>query len=151
MNPIILTKASKHTLIGSISAYLSFAGRNNPNVKLFFIYAVCGIIAVFAIAMLWEARDYLTAKSDDESQLSTLIGGLTNSKPEKRQYYLPAHTRLEIVITFVVIVVCALVGNIWTWIIRATTSLLVMMLTTLSLTIGESVSMNKQPNIPAYG
>lgn len=112
MNPVYLTKISKHTLIGSISAYLSFAGKNNPSVKLFFIYTVAGIIAVFLIAALWEARDYLTAKEPDEENLSTLIGGLTNSKPEKRQYYLPANVRLEIVIAFVVIIVCSLVGSI---------------------------------------
>ncbi len=112
MNLLILTKIAKHTLIGSISAYLSFAGKNNPSVKLFFIYSVAGIIAVFIIAMLWEAREYLTSSQPSESELSTLIGGLTNSKPEKRQYYLPAKTRLEIVIAFVVIIVCALVGSI---------------------------------------
>jgi hypothetical protein len=112
MNPVILTKISKHTLIGSISAYLSFAGKNNPSVKLFFVYTVAGIIAVFIIAMLWEARDYLASSEPTENDLSTLIGGLTNSKPEKRQYYLPAKVRLEIVIAFVVIIVCALVGAI---------------------------------------
>jgi hypothetical protein len=112
MNPVILTKISKHTLIGSVSAYLSFAGKNNPSIKVFFIYTVAGIIAVFLIAALWEARDYLAAKDGNEESLSTLIGGLTNSQPEKRQYYLPASVRLEIVISFVVIIVCALVGSI---------------------------------------
>jgi hypothetical protein len=112
MNPQYLTKIAKHTLIGSISAYLSFAGKNNPSVRLFFIYSVAGVIAVFFVASLWEARDYLTAKDPNEEQLSTLIGGLTNTKPEKRQYYLPAKVRLEIVIAFVVIIVCALVGSI---------------------------------------
>ncbi len=112
MNTIILTKIAKHTLIGSLSAYLSFAGKNNPSVKLFFVYTVGGIIAVFAIAALWEARDYLTAQDPTEADLSTLVGGLTNSKPETRKYMLPAKVRLELVIAFVVIVVCALVGAI---------------------------------------
>ncbi len=62
--------------------------------------------------MLWEARDYLTSSEPSEEQLSTIIGGLTNSQPEKRQYYLPAKVRLEIVIALVVIVVCGLVGAI---------------------------------------
>jgi hypothetical protein len=112
MNPQYLTKIAKHTLIGSISAYLSFAGKNNPSVRLFFIYSVAGVIAVFFVASLWEARDYLTARDPNEEQLSTLIGGLTNSKPEKRQYYLPAKVRLEIVIALTVIVVCGLIGAI---------------------------------------
>lgn len=112
MNPIYLTKISKHTLIGSVSAYLSFAGKNNPSVKLFFIYVVAGIIVIFLIAALWEARDYLVAKEADEENLSTLIGGLTNSRPEKRQYYLPASVRLEIVIALVVVIVSALIGAI---------------------------------------
>ncbi len=112
MNPIVLTKISKHTLIGSISAYLSFAGKHNPSVRLFFLYTVGGIIAVFIIAMLWEARDYLIAKDSNEEQLSTIISGLTNSKPEKRQYYLPAKVRLEIVVALTVIVVCGLIGAI---------------------------------------
>jgi hypothetical protein len=112
MNPQYLTKIAKHTLIGSTSAYLSFAGKNNPSVRLFFIYSIAGVITVFVVAMLWEARDYLTAQQPSEDQLSTLIGGLTNSKPETRKYYLPAKVRLEIVIAFVVIIVCALVGSI---------------------------------------
>ena len=112
MNPLYLTKIAKHTLIGSISAYLSFAGKNNPSIRLFFLYTVAGIVAAFLIAMLWEARDYLTAKEPSENELSTIIGGLTNSKPEKRQYYLPAKVRLEIVITLTVIIICGLIGGI---------------------------------------
>lgn len=79
---------------------------------MFFIYTVAGIVAVFLLAMVWEARDYLTSLEPSEEQLSTIISGLTNSKPEKRQYYLPAKVRLEIVIALVVIVVCGLVGAI---------------------------------------
>jgi hypothetical protein len=112
MNPQYLTKIAKHTLIGSISAYLSFAGKNNPSVRLFFVYSIAGIITVFVVAMLWEARDYLIAQQPTEDQLSTLIGGLTNSKPETRKYFLPAKVRLEIVVALTVIVVCGLIGNI---------------------------------------
>lgn len=110
MNSLYLTKISKHVLIGSVSAYLSFASKANPQVRLFFIYLVTGILVTFLIAALWEARDYLVAKEANEETLSTIIGGLTNSKPETRKYYLPAKVRLEIVITLVVIVVCGLIG-----------------------------------------
>jgi hypothetical protein len=67
---------------------------------------------VFILAMLWEARDYLMSQNPTEDDLNTVISGLTNTKPEKRQYYLPAKVRLEIIIALVVIVVCALVGAI---------------------------------------
>lgn len=112
MNPLYLTKIAKHTLIGSISAYISFAGKHNTSVRLFFFYTLGGIIAVFILASLWEARDYLTSQKPSEEQLSTLIGGLTNQKPDTRKYYLPANVRLEIVIVFVVIIVAGLVGGI---------------------------------------
>ncbi|HEY9743950.1 MAG TPA: hypothetical protein V6C90_25970 [Coleofasciculaceae cyanobacterium] len=112
MNTVILTKIAKHTLIGSLSAYLSFAGKNNPSVRLFFIYTVAGIIAVFVVAAMWEARDYLTAQNPTEDNLSTIVSGLTNTKRETRKYMLPAIVRLEIVVCFVVIIVCALIGAI---------------------------------------
>ncbi len=112
MNPLILTKIAKHTLIGSISAYISFSGKHSPNVRLFFIYVVAGVIATFILAMLWESRDYLTNQDATEDDISTVIGGLTNSRPETRKYMLPAKVRLEICIALVVVVVCALVGAI---------------------------------------
>ncbi len=112
MNPLYLTKFSKHLLIGSVSAYISFSGKANPNVRLFFFYVLGGTVAVFILAMLWEARDYLMSQNPTEDDLNTVISGLTNTKPEKRQYYLPAKVRLEIIIALVVIVVCALVGAI---------------------------------------
>lgn len=71
-----------------------------------------GIVAVFVIASLWEARDYLTAQDPTEADLSTLVGGLTNSKPQTRKYYLSAKVRLEIVVCFVVIICCAFIGAI---------------------------------------
>lgn len=111
MNTILLTKIAKHISIGSLSAYLSFAGKHNLSVKLFFTYTLAGIIAVFVVAALWEARDYLTAQNPTEEQLTTLVSGLSGQK-SGRKYYLSAQTRLEIVITFVVIIMCALVGSI---------------------------------------
>ncbi len=112
MNPLYLTKIAKHTLIGSLSAYLSFAGKANPNVHLFFLYTLGGIIAVFILAALWEAREYLTAQNPSEADLSTLMSGLTGQKPASRSYMLSPQARLEIVIALVVIIVCALVGRI---------------------------------------
>ena len=111
MNPLILTKIAKFMMIGSLSAYLSFASKNNQNVRLFFFYLLGGAIAVFLLAALWESREYLTASNPTEESLSTLVSGLTNDKP-KRQYYLSAQARLEIVIALVVIVACALIGGI---------------------------------------
>lgn len=66
---------------------------------------------MFVLAALWESRDYLTSSNPTEESLSTLVSGLANEKP-KRQYYLSAQVRLEIVIAFVVIVACALIGGI---------------------------------------
>ena len=111
MNPVHLTKIAKHTLIGSLSAYLSFASRNNSSMRLFFFYLVAGTIAVFLIASLWEAREFLTSDESTEQSLTTIVSGLTNQKP-KRQYYLSTQARLEIVIAFVVIITCALIGGI---------------------------------------
>ena len=111
MNPVILTKIAKFVMIGSFSAYLSFASRNNSSVRLFFFYLVGGTIAIFLLASLWEAREYLASDESTEQSLTTIVSGLTNQKP-KRQYYLSTQARLEIVIAFVVIVVCALIGGI---------------------------------------
>jgi len=111
MNPLILTKISKFTMIGSLSAYLSFASKHNALARHFFIYLIGGTLIVFLLAALWESRDYLIAENPTEDSLSTLVSGLTNNKP-KRQYYLSAQARLEIVIAFVVIVSCALIGGI---------------------------------------
>jgi hypothetical protein len=111
MNPLILTKISKFMMIGSLSAYLSFASKHNTLAKHFFVYLTGGTLIVFLLAALWESRDYLIADTPSEYSLSTLVSGLTNGKP-KRQYYLSAQARLEIVIAFVVIVACALIGGI---------------------------------------
>jgi hypothetical protein len=111
MNPLVLTKISKFTAIGSLSAYLSFASRNNASVRLFFLYLIGGAIAVFLLASLWEAREYLSTDTSTEESLTTIVSGLTNQKP-RRQYYLSTQARLEIVIALVVIVTCALIGGI---------------------------------------
>lgn len=111
MNPLMLTKISKYTLIGSLSAYLSFASKFNPLIRQSFVYLVIGVIVTFLIAAIWEGRDYVLSSEITEDSLNTLVGGLTQ-QPAKRQYFLSTKTRLEIVITFVVIVTFALIGAI---------------------------------------
>lgn len=111
MNPSLLTKISKFVAIGSLAAYLSFASKNNATAKQFFFYLITGTLATFLIAALWESREFLVSNNPTEESLSTLVSGLSNTKP-KRQYYLSAQARLEIVIAFVVIIISALVGGI---------------------------------------
>jgi hypothetical protein len=111
MNPLVLTKISKFTAIGSLSAYLSFASRNNSSVRLFFFYLIGGVITVFLLTALWEAREYLISEEPTEQSLTTIVSGLTNQKP-KRQYYLSTQARLEIVIALVVILTCSLIGGL---------------------------------------
>ena len=110
MNLLVLTKISKFALIGSLSAYLSFASKFNPSIRQAFAYIMIGIIAAFLIAVIWEGRDYILNDSTEES-LSTLMSGL-NNQSSKRQYLLSTKARLEIVIAFVVIIVFALIGAI---------------------------------------
>lgn len=111
MNSLVLTKISKFTLIGSLSAYLSFASKFNPSIRQAFIYIIIGTITAFLIAVIWEGRDYIFSNESTEESLSTLIGGL-NNQSAKRQYFLSVKARLEIVIAFVVIIVFALIGAI---------------------------------------
>jgi len=111
MSPFILTKIAKFMMIGSLSAYLSFASKNNYSVRLFFFYSLGGIVLAFLLAILWESRDYLITDNPTEESLTTLFSGLSNSK-SKRQYYLSAQIRLEIVIALVTIIACALIGGI---------------------------------------
>ena len=111
MNPLVLTKISKFTALGSLVSYLSFASKNNVLARQFFLYLIGGTLITFVIAALWESRDYLLKDDSTEDSLSTLVSGLSNQKP-KRQYYLSAQARLEIVIAFVVIAICALIGAI---------------------------------------
>lgn len=111
MNPLVLTKISKFTLIGSLSAYLSFASKFNPSIRQAFVYTIVGVIVAFLLAIVWEGRDYLLSSEVTEDSLNTLVSGLTQ-QPSKRQYFLSTKARLEIVIVFVVIVVFALIGAI---------------------------------------
>ena len=111
MNPLILTKISKFITIGSLSAYLSFASKFNPLIRQAFIYLVAGTILAFLLAAIWEGREYILSSEVTEDSLNTLVSGLTQ-QPTKRQYFLSTKARLEIVITFIVIVVFALIGAI---------------------------------------
>jgi predicted exporter len=112
MNLLVLTKVSKFALIGSLSAYLSFASKFNPSIRQAFIYIMIGIIAAFLIAVIWEGRDYILSNESTEESLSTLMTGLNNQSSNKRQYFLSTKARLEIVIAFVVIIIFALIGAI---------------------------------------
>ena len=111
MNSLVLTKISKFALIGSLSAYLSFASKFNPSIRQAFIYIMIGIITAFLIAVIWEGRDYILSNESTEESLSTLMSGL-NNQSSKRQYFLSTKARLEIAIAFVVIIVFALIGAI---------------------------------------
>lgn len=107
MNPLILTKTAKFTLIGTLSAFISFVGKFQPQVRLAFVYLYCGTLAVLLIAALWEGREQFQDSS--EETLNNLIPSLSSAKP-KRQYLLAPNVRLELVIGLVVVTVAALVG-----------------------------------------
>ncbi len=112
MNPLYLTKASKHTLIGSTSAFLSFASKTNPDVRLFFTYILLGIIGCTAIALLWEGRQSATHQPSEEG-LANLLSTLNNNPVKsKRDYLLTPQQRLEIVVALIIISIGALVGGI---------------------------------------
>lgn len=115
MNPLILTKISKHTLIGSVSALLSFASKNSPEVKLFFVYGYLGLVFILGAVILWEGREQISSSTlPTEEGLNQLLSTL-NASPvtkQKRQYLLPASARLELVIAIAVITIAALVGAI---------------------------------------
>lgn len=108
MNPIILTKISKHTLIGSLSALLAFAAKFNPKLQQFFIYLYVGTLVVFLVTLLWEGREQF--QQSPEEQLASLLPSPVGNK--KRQYLLSPKTRLELVISLVVVTVAALVGSL---------------------------------------
>lgn len=109
MNPLILTKVSKHTIVGSLSALLAFASKFNPRLQQFFIYLYLGTIAIFLVAALWEGREHF--QQSPEETLNNLVPALTNDKP-KRQYLLSPTIRLELVIGLVIVTVCALIGSL---------------------------------------
>lgn len=108
MNPLILTKISKHTLIGSLSALLAFSAKFNPRLGQFFIYVYGGTLVALLIAALWEGREHFQQSS--EEQLMSLLPTELGNK--KRQYLLSPKARLELVIGLVVVTVCALVGSL---------------------------------------
>lgn len=111
MNPLILTKVSKFTAIGSLSAYISFASKNNSLLRQSFFYVLGGLIAILVVALLWEGRDSFTAIEPTENALNSLLSATNNQKP-KRQYLLSPEARLEIVIGLVIVIACTLVGAI---------------------------------------
>ncbi len=108
MNPLILTKISKHTIIGSLSALLAFAGKFNQKLQQCFVYLYIGTLVIFILTLLWEGREQFQ-QSPEEQLVSLLPAELSN---KKRQYLLTPKTRLELVIALVVITVCALVGSL---------------------------------------
>lgn len=111
MNLIVLTKISKFSLIASLSAFLSFASKNNAQAKTFFWLILGGATVVLLFAILWESRDYLMSREPDEGTINTLFSGLQGQKP-KRNYYLSAQARLEIIIALVIMAIFALVGSL---------------------------------------
>lgn len=108
MSPLILTKISKFMLIGSASAYLSFASQYNPSLRVAFYYLLAGIVLSIIITLLWEGKERIANDSDGIEQM---ISGIT-SVSTKRQYYLDNNIRIELVIGVIVIVVCSLIGAI---------------------------------------
>lgn len=108
MNTIILTKIAKFTLIGSLSAFLAFVGKFNPQLNRFFLYLYAGTLAVILIASLWEGRDLIKTESPEDA-IGTLLPGLQGGKP-KRQYFLAPNVRLELAIGIIIVTVAALVG-----------------------------------------
>lgn len=112
MNTLLLTKISKFILLASTSSFLSFASRNNPQAKQFFWLILGGTVVAFLLAIIWEAREYLTANEPTEESINTLISGLSPQQKPKRNYYLSTQARLEIVIALVTIVIFSLVGSL---------------------------------------
>jgi len=108
MSPLILTKISKFMLIGSASAYLSFASQYNPSLKVAFYYFLGGIVLSVIVVLLWEGRERL---SNDVDGIEQMISGISNNAT-KRQYYLDNNVRIELVIGVIIIVICSLIGAI---------------------------------------
>jgi len=108
MNPLVLTKIAKFLLIGSGSAYLSFASKHNPMLRQAFFYSLGGLIAILIIVLLWDGRDLVNSEPTEDSLNSLLT--VANSNRPKRQYFLSNKTRIELVIGLVVVSVCTLIG-----------------------------------------
>ncbi len=109
MNLLTLTKISKFMLIGSATAYLSFASQHNPLLRQSLFYLLGGLIAVIVIALLWEGRDSIPSEPTEES-VNALLS--LPSHKTKKQYLLSTSTRLEIVIGLVVVIVSLFIGMI---------------------------------------
>lgn len=110
MNPVVLTKISKFLLIGNLAAFISFAGKFQPQIRLFFVYLYGGTLAILIITALWEGRERLEDETP-ENVLGSFMPSMNVNKP-KRQYLLSPGTRLELVIGFVVLTVGALMGTL---------------------------------------
>ena len=108
MNPLILTKIAKFMLIGSGSAYLSFASKHNLMLSEGFFFFLGRSIAVLVIVLLWDGRDSLTNQPTEDS-LNSLLS-VANNQPVKRQYFLSNSTRIELIIGLAVVSVCTLIG-----------------------------------------
>lgn len=111
MNPIILTKTAKFTLIGSLSALLSFIAKFHPQVRQFGIYVYGAVVFCFLLAALWEGRKAIENQSSIETDLAGIIPTFTSANP-KREYLLPPAVRLELIVGLVIATACLLVGSI---------------------------------------
>lgn len=108
MNPLVLTKISKFVLIGSVSAFISFIGQFQPQIRLFFLYIYSGTLLILLIAALWEGREHLTHQSTEEQLMNLLPNPVGNKS--KREYLFSSSTRLELVVGIVTVTISALVG-----------------------------------------
>ncbi len=102
----LLTKISRYGFVGSLSAFLSFAGKNNSQLRQFSAYTLGAIIIIFALLCLWEGDSQI----ETEESSFNLFSGDAKSSKKKRAYLLPPQHRLEISIALVVIVASALIG-----------------------------------------
>lgn len=110
MNLLILTKISKYAFIGSTSAALSFISKHNSSFQLAFIYLLIGASIITLIAIYWEGRRLLS--SPTEEGLTEILSSVSTNTTNKRNYLLPAHIRLEIIVALLVVLVFALVGKL---------------------------------------
>ena len=108
MNPLILTKVSKFMVIGSTSAYLSFASKHNAMLRQGLFYLLGGLIAVIVIVLLWDGRDAVSNEPTEDG-LSNLLSVANNQQP-KRQYFFSNKVRIELIIGLATVSVCTLLG-----------------------------------------
>jgi hypothetical protein len=107
MNPLILTKAAKFTLIGSLSAFVSFAASFHPDMQILLGVGLAGSTFITVAAVLWEGRGAIGSMPSEEG-LSNLLSTM-QPKP-KKQYLLSPQLRLEIVIGLIVVLIASLIG-----------------------------------------